>query len=142
MSDDFFTGKWVGEYWYGSDYPGMDQKAPVTFEIHMTLQNGVLKGECLDDETRSHFEKPALVEGTINNNEISFQKKYPYFWDHDDNFKPRFLPKLPAREIKYTGRFENGVFTGEWIITSAFTDETGEIFEYRGSGSWQMHKAN
>jgi hypothetical protein len=140
MSDDFFSGKWVGEYRYGNDYPGMEQQAPVAFVIHMTIQNGVLTGECLDDETKNHFDKPALIEGTISNNEISFQKKYPYFWDHDDRFKPRFLPKLPAREIKYTGHFNNGKFSGEWIISSAFTDETGEIFEYRGTGYWYMEK--
>ena len=140
MSDDFFSGKWVGEYRYGSDYPGMEQKAPVAFEINFTLQHGVLKGDCVDEETKEHFNKPALIEGTISNNEIKFQKKYPYFWDHDDNFRPRFLPKLPAREIQYTGRFDNGKFSGEWHISSAFTDETGEIFEYHGSGSWHMEK--
>src|SRR5687767_11268153 len=99
MSDDLFSGKWVGEYRYGSDYPGMEEKAPVPFEINMTLKNGVLEGDCVDDETRKHFDKPALIEGTIHDNHISFNKKYPYFWDHDDQFRPRFLPKLPAREI-------------------------------------------
>lgn len=113
MSDDFFSGKWVGEYRYGKDYPGMDQKAPVTFEINMTLKDGILEGECIDHETRDHFEKPALIEGSLRDNQISFKKKYPYFWDHDDNYKPRFLPKLPAREIQYTGRFDNGKFTGK-----------------------------
>jgi hypothetical protein len=140
MSDDFFSGKWVGEYQYGRDYPGMDKIAPVTFEINMTVQDGELKGVCVDNETRNHFEKPVLIEGTIRDNVINFKKKYPYFWDHDDNNRPRFLPKLPARELQYTGRFDNGKFTGEWIISSAFTDETGEVFEYRGTGSWQMHK--
>jgi hypothetical protein len=142
MSDDLFSGKWVGEYRYGKDYPGMHSKTQVSFEINMKVQDGVLKGECVDDETKNHFDKPALIEGTIRDNQISFKKKYPYFWDHDDNNKPRFLPKLPAREIEYTGHFDNGMFTGEWIISSAFTDETGEIFEYRGTGSWQMKKVN
>ena len=142
MSDDFFSGKWVGVYQYGKDYPGMERKEPVPFEIHMTIQDGVLKGECIDEETRSHFDKPALIEGTFRDNVINFKKKYPYFWDHDDQNRPRYLPKLPARELQYTGRFDNGKFTGEWIISSAFTDETGEIFEYRGTGSWKMEKVN
>lgn len=137
MSDDFFSGKWVGEYQYGNGYP---PKAPVSFEIEISVQNGLLKGFCIDDETKNHFEKPSLVEGTINDNQISFKIKYPYFWDHDDKFNPRYLPKLPARQIEYNGRFENGKFTGEWTVTSAFTDETGEVFEYDGSGSWEMRK--
>lgn len=107
----------------------------------MSVQNGLLKGFCIDDETKNHFEKPSLIEGSINDNQINFKIQYPYFWDHDDKFNPRYLPKLPARQIEYNGRFENGKFTGEWAITSAFTDETGEVFEYDGSGSWEMRKA-
>lgn len=140
MSDDFFSGKWVGEYRYGSNYPGMEKKAPVRFEINMTLVDGVLKGNCVDDETKGYFEKPAMIEGNIHDNIISFKKIYPFFWDHDDKNNPRFIPKLPARELEYTGKFENGKFTGEWEISSVFTDETGEIFEYRGTGSWTMEK--
>src|SRR5687767_7425373 len=113
MSDDFFSGKWAGEYRYGNDYPGMEDAIPVHFEINMTLQSGVLTGECVDDETKKHFDKPAIIEGAIRDNHINFKKKYPYFWDHDDKNNPRFLPKLPARQIEYTGEFKDGQFSGE-----------------------------
>lgn len=141
MSDDFFSGQWTGEYWYSTDYPGLKERAPIPFVINMTLQDGVLKGDCVDDETKHFFVKPAIIDGTISNNTISFKKIYPHFWDHDENNKLRFLPKLPARLILYTGQFENGQFKGDWEVSSVFTDETGEIFEYRGRGFWQMKKA-
>jgi len=140
MSDDFFSGKWVGEYRYGNNFPGMEKKAPVRFEINMTVENGVLKGMCVDEETRNYFDKPAFIEGTIRENAITFHKKYPFFWDHDDNNNPRFIPKLPPRQIQYTGRFENGIFSGEWEVSSVFTDETDEVFEYRNTGFWSMQK--
>lgn len=141
MSDDLFSGKWIGEYKYGSDYPALERKAPVSFEMEITVQGGVMKGTCVDEETKTNFDKPAIIEGTISDNQVNFKKIYPHFWDHDDNNKPRFIPKLPARELSYTGRFENGKFAGEWQISSVFTDETGEVFEYGGRGSWQMQKA-
>lgn len=140
MSDDFFSGKWVGEYRYGTDYPGMEKKAPVRFELQMTLEGDVLKGVCVDDETMNYFDKPVIIEGTFRDNIISFAKKYPFFWDHDEKNNPRFIPKLPARKIQYTGQFQNGQFSGEWESSSSFTDETGEVFEYRGTGSWNMKK--
>lgn len=138
MSDDFFSGKWVGEYRYGEGYP---PKAPVRFEIEMTVQNGLLIGFCVDDETKHHFEKPTLIEGTLTDKQIRFHKKFPYFWDHDDKFNPRFMPKLPPRKLEYIGRFEDGKFVGEWQVSSSFTDDTGEVFEYKGSGYWEMRKA-
>jgi hypothetical protein len=140
MSDDFFSGKWIGEYRYSNVHAGMEHKAPVKFEIEMTLEAGVLKGVCIDEETKGYFDKPTLIEGTIKDNDILFRKKYPFFWDHDDRNNPRFIPKLPAREVQYRGHFANGKFEGEWTVSSRFTDETDEVFEYSNAGTWSMQK--
>jgi hypothetical protein len=137
MRDDFFSGKWTGRYSYGAEYIGIP---PVPFELDMTVLNGNVQGECRDDETKHHFDRPATIEGTLQDNQITFIKKYPWFWDHDQHNKPRFFPKLPAREVRYTGRFENGKFTGEWLISSLYTDESGQVLEYRGTGTWEMTK--
>ena len=142
MIDDLFSGKWVGEYRYSNDHAGMEQKAPVRFEIEMTIDAGVLKGVCVDEETKGHFEKPTHIEGTLEGNNIIFRKKYPFFWDHDDKNNPRFIPKLPPREVQYKGHFDNGKFTGEWTVSSVFTDETEEVFEYRNTGTWSMQKVS
>lgn len=141
MSDDFFSGKWVGEYRYSNEIAGMENKAPVRFEIEMTLERGTLKGVCVDEETKSYFDKPTPIEGTIQDNTIIFRKKYPFFWDHDDKNNPRFLPKLPPREVQFKGHFDNGKFSGEWTVSSVFTDETDEVFESRNTGTWSMQKA-
>ncbi len=140
MTDDFFSGKWAGEYRYGSDYPGLEKKAPITFEIQMRVENGKVTGECVDDETKGYFHRPSVIEGTMQEDRINFKKLYPHFWDHDDNHNPRYIPKLPPRELLYKGQFKDGQFSGEWEIFSVFTDETGEKFEYRGTGSWYMKK--
>jgi hypothetical protein len=51
-----------------------------------------------------------------------------------------FKQEQPSQEINYTGRFENGIFIGDWEIISTYKDSFGHIQKDLGNGSWSMHK--
>ena len=139
MNDDRYCGKWAGEYTYGDDYIESLRGKCVAFEIDITLVNGLIQGHCTDAEATPHFEQPALIEGSILGQTISFVKRYPYYWQHEEKGQ-RFLPKLPSQEILYSGQFTNEQFEGEWEITSTLPDVQGGFIAYKGSGRWFMKK--
>jgi hypothetical protein len=140
MNDQHLSGKWIGKYTYGDEYDESVRGKTVDFELYISVVNGLIKGECVDAEVTTHFEKPATIEGTMVNNTISFVKRYPYYWQHEKGGQ-RFLPKFPSQEISYTGRFENDRFEGEWEIITILVDAQGEMISYKGVGSWFMTKA-
>jgi hypothetical protein len=57
-----------------------------------------------------------------------------------DEGKPRFFPKLPSQEIRYSGLFTGERFEGEWEKVITFDQESEDAFEYSGTGSWYMAK--
>jgi hypothetical protein len=139
MNDKQLSGKWTGTYTYGDEYDESVRGKSVDFELNISIVNGVIKGECFDAEASGHFEKPAIIEGTMVNNTINFVKRYPYYWQHEKGGQ-RFLPKLPSQEINYSGRFENDRFEGEWEIITTLIDAQGELISYKGVGRWFMKK--
>jgi len=134
-----FVGKWSGTYTYGNEYDEPVKGKTVAFEMTLTLVNGQLKGECTDEESAAHFGEPAVIEGSVHDNSISFIKRYPYYWQHEIN-GPRFLPKLPSQEILYSGQFVNDKFEGEWEIVTILADAHGELISYKSYGHWAMKK--
>jgi hypothetical protein len=140
MNDQEFLGKWVGVYTYGEDCAAPLRGKKVLFEIHITSQNGFITGDCIDEEATPHFKEPARIEGSVHGNTISFVKRYPYYWQNEEN-GPRFLPKLPSQEVHYSGQFINGQFEGEWEVITALTDGDGSAVTFKGTGYWFMKKA-
>lgn len=139
MNDQLFSGKWVGEYTYGEEYDDPVKGKTVAFEMNITIVNGLLKGECTDAEATAHFEQPAIIEGSVLDNTITFIKRYPHYWQHEKNGM-RFLPKLPSQEICYTGQFVNDRFEGEWEIITKLAGAQGEPVSFKGIGSWFMKR--
>ena len=139
MNDKQFVGKWMGTYTYGDDYDEPVKGKTVAFEMTLKLVNGTIQGECTDEESGAHFQEPASIEGSVHENSISFVKRYPYYWQHEQN-GPRFLPKLPSQEILYSGQFVNDRFEGEWEIITILADAHGELVSFKSYGSWSMKK--
>ena len=139
MNDQLYSGKWVGEYTYGEEYDEPVKGKTVAFVMNLTIVNGLLKGECTDGEATAHFQQPAIIEGSVLGNTISFIKRYPHYWQHEKS-GPRFLPKLPSQEISYSGQFVNDKFEGEWEIVTQLADATGELVSFKGFGRWFMKK--
>ncbi|HWI93244.1 MAG TPA: hypothetical protein VNT20_18325 [Flavisolibacter sp.] len=138
---DKITGKWIGEYMYGNLYPKEWQGKVVTFELDLTFSEGKITGTCVDDDTKDHFSEPAIISGFIRDNYINFIKKYPYFNQINEDLNGiDFKQEQPSQEINYTGRFENGIFIGDWEIISTYKDSFGRTQKDLGNGSWSMHK--
>lgn len=142
MSDKALSGKWTGEFMYGNLYPAELRGKAVTFELDITVENGQFSGFATDEETDAHFNRPATVSGFIEDNLISFIKKYPHYYETNPNDPEKmiFYPEVASHEIHYEGRYVNGVFTGDWEIISSYKDEWGNIHEDGGNGSWSMQK--
>ncbi|OQP54627.1 hypothetical protein A4H97_21935 [Niastella yeongjuensis] len=140
MNDQQLCGTWTGAYTYGNEYDVPLKGKMVTFEMKLTIVNGVITGECIDAESTKHFKAPAIIEGSMgDDHSIKFVKRYPHYWQHEKSGQ-RFLPKLPSQEIYYSGAFVNNEFEGEWEIVTVLVDAQGEMVTYRGYGSWGMKR--
>ncbi len=138
MNEYDFSGNWVGYY---TLYYENNISKDYAFKINMQVLDGVLKGTCVDDESLVVFDEPATVEGFIEENFISFIKKYPHAWAMDENGGALKFEDVPSHEIHYAGNFENGAFSGYWEISIEAIDENGEISNTDLQGTWRMQKA-
>lgn len=128
-----------GQYTYGEPYPDDLKGKSVPFEIEWTLEDGIIKGTCVDDEGKKIFDEPATIHGFIDNGIISFIKKYPKYWIVDENGVNKVLDKPAPPEIHYSGIVVNGGFEGDWGMTVAHKLENGTIEEYRCTGTWTLN---
>lgn len=140
MIDQNFSGKWTGEYIYGEGYPATIRGKRVAFEIELLLRNGVVQGFCTDEIATPYFNQPAVIEGSISHNCITFIKRYPHYWWLEEYRGPRFFPKLPSQEVLYTGCYCEGRFEGEWEIITVLQDERGDTLAFKEAGHWNMKK--
>jgi len=139
MNDQDLCGKWTGEYIYGEEYAKPVRGKKVAFEVNITFNEGLVKGDCTDEETTLYFKEPAVIEGSVAGHSISFIKRYPHYWQNEEG-GPRFLPKLPSQEIHYSGQYANGRFEGEWEVSTILNDGQGTVIT--GTGHWFMKKVD
>lgn len=140
-NDKFFSGEWIGEYYYGESY-GDDAGIAITFELNIIVKDGVITGTFVDEETSHIFDEPGSVEGFIDGDFTSFVKRYPCWWEMhpDDPEKVIVMRDKPSHEIKYEGRYIDGMFTGEWEIVVKTENRGERDLEYFVEGIWNMHK--
>lgn len=141
MSDIFFSGNWEGEYTYEENYFQDRRDICVAFSIAMEVKDGLVKGHCIDDEMGGGAANPAIIEGFIEGNFISFLKRYDHFWYVEENNKVTHVPSVPSHEVHYSGFFEEDLFVGKWEITQQYIDGDGFSHELAFFGTWTMKKA-
>lgn len=138
------TGKWLGQYTYGESYGGDMAGKSIPFVIEIQDRGHKISGLCIDDETKHLINEPATIEGSFDNNYISFIKKYPCRIITDHNLEIKAESKAPSFQIHYTGTLhkrlfsKNYIFRGQWELTCPFQDEMGEVFYHTFEGSWSM----
>jgi len=140
MSDTFFSGHWQGEYTYGHGYPKNYIGKSVSFDISMTLTDGVLKGTCTDDKEKVPVSKPAIMDGFIEGNFISFIKQYAHAWEIEADGTVIEHENQPSHEIHYTGTYDTDGFTGDWEIAMTYVYPNGVLQEYLVGGTWSMKR--
>ena len=134
------TEKWIGSYVYGDAYPEAMKGSSIPFVIEWTINDGILTGTCVDDETKDYYTQPATIQGFIDNGVISFIKKYPCYCSTDDEGNITLDENRPAAEIHYSGMAVENHYEGEWEINMTFVDEYGMLQEYDWTGTWFLYK--
>lgn len=137
LRDRFFSGRWVGQFVYGDEYPEDIRGTVVPFVIEFIVKDGLVKGKCTDLEN-DVLQPEATIEGFIEHNSISFLKKYADLLAIDKVGDLTNQKDMP--DIHYFGEYIDGEFTGEWEIEWIVKNEQGELEEYLDRGTWQMHQ--
>jgi hypothetical protein len=131
---------WTGHFTYREGYTGIEQELIVPFTIEWDLENDIIDGDCIDDEAKTLFSRPATVRGFIEDGMISFIKQYPAAWSKDQTGQAFIIDDKPAPEIHYSGTWAGDHYEGEWEMTETALTEEGDIEEFYSTGEWRMHQ--
>lgn len=146
MSKIIINGKWKGYYEYSKGYPINLQNKKFEFLLEIWNDDEIIKGFCIDDITKEHFNEPAKIEGFIENNIITFILTYPSLVMLNNNDETEIDPKKPSLNIIYTGKIKKPIFTkkyiimGNWDISTSFLDKNKNPHFSTCGGSWFMQK--
>ena len=146
MPTHSLTSRWKGEYTYGEGFPIEIEGKSVPFLMELTFDGHIFQGTCVDEESGHIFSRPATINGIIDNNYVSFIKKYPCSFYFDEDGKTIVNPEIPSMPIHYTGTLrKRGLlftffFEGEWEVTIPIKYDNGETEYYTGLGTWTMKR--
>jgi hypothetical protein len=142
---DFITGRWFGEYRYGNQYSEEQRSKPVKFYIDLFIEDDLIKGTCVDDETHHIFHKPSMIEGSFLNPKIVFYKRYPSSEGLVSGSK-LIADQFNASLVQYSGVLKRKFFwsrphfEGVWEIHGSYLDEQGIAQYYSCDGTWKMKR--
>lgn len=143
---DSITGKWTGKYIYGDSYVDDLKGKSVSFTMDLFFDGEVVRGTCIDEETKGLFKDPSKIEGTFENDAILFYKSYP---DAKDLVGASLLiaKEYNSTSIQYSGVLKKKFFSrkrffeGTWEINGSFLDDNGISNYYALDGTWKMEKS-
>jgi hypothetical protein len=131
-------GSFIGQYTYGEGYPQQQIGTSVSFEMMLTARGVEFFGYCIDEATKLVFPEGAEVIGLIENNMISFDKRYPKAVQLDENGFTTVIEDGIPPLIQYEGELFGERFEGVWEIHQHYK-ENEEVFSIMiGSGTWAM----
>ena len=136
------NGEWIGYYSYGEMYPANLQAMKCGFEMKLNTNGDNLEGTCSDDDMKGKLDTPANIKGTINADQLSFTKQYPFAFSIDQNGTVHKAPNQTPPFIEYDGKFDPATSNcnGTWKITMMETTGRNEMVERVYSGPWSMKK--
>ena len=133
-------GKWMGQYTYGGDYPGLVTGRSVLFEMNVTSSGIEFYGYFSDYETKNIFEDMGVVSGFTEGDFIYFEKQYPKDWQITEAGMVEIIENSFPPLIKYEGIFLNGQFEGNWEIHRYYQGDDERYSMIFGTGTWSMRK--
>jgi hypothetical protein len=138
--------KWKGSYTLGKSYSKGLAGKTVNFVMILKIDNGKISGYCQDiGEIEDAFDKPAVIEGSLNQGKIVFTKKYPGMLVVDEENYYAF-PDSPSSEITYKGVLKTNFFSrkkhfkGTWDLKAKFLNEDNEEITSEHEGTWLMER--
>jgi hypothetical protein len=140
---DRISGKWSGEFVYGSEYDSQKRGKKVKFIMTLMYDNGIVRGFSIDEEAKEVFSEPAKIEGSFENGVIAFYLTY-----HKDSIvgEEENAAEYGVGSIQYIGFLRKKIFSkkvyfsGTWDIGESELDSNGRACYYHSSGTWKMEK--
>jgi hypothetical protein len=148
MGELSIKGKWIGQLTYDSTYPIEYRNKVLSFQITISQEKELLKGECVDDITEQLLLKAATIEGVYENEAIYFVKRYPCLITLDERNHLKLFPAEPSMGIEYKGHLRKKLFSkkryfkGTWDISGSYVDGNGMSYYYSMGGKWKMEKTD
>ncbi len=136
--DNKINGTWVGQLTYDNE----NEDNILHFEMTISVRKGIITGKCQDMGESKDIQEPAEINGFVENNIVSFIKKYKHYYEIDENDNLREVPGKAPVDINYTGKYieEQKRIEGDWdIITQSHQYGYGS-FEEVITGKWMMVK--
>jgi hypothetical protein len=134
------TGSWKGKYVYGGGYGATITGRSVSFDMELTCVEGLLSGYCIDEHHKELVEKPATLEGYVEDDRIFFIKYYPQAIVVNEEGNVLNFPDEPSQDIHFMGHGRNGRYSGKWETSNLEKALDGTYYEVSGEGTWSMKK--
>ncbi len=142
MHNSSFSGKWAGQFVYGSDYGDLEgEKVTFMLLVEKNDENG-FEGKAFDIDGIGVNKEAASVRGFIEDSMISFVKQYPTTYVFREDLALEFLSNKLSPEIHYTGDYNESkqMFSGHWEIVWSEVKQGEDYLEYLCTGTWEMRK--
>lgn len=135
------NGQWNGFYEYGVGYDLPFFGSRVEMEIKFIESDGKISGIVNEIPSQFSVNASASIEGFVENEIISFIKKYPIIPEINPD-KKTVSQSEGSLEIIHTGFIdeENQAIYGDWIIEEEFIDENGYNQIETLSGIWLLKR--
>ena len=140
---DVISGKWSGEFVYGSEYEDQKRGKKVKFFMTLFFDGNIVRGTSLDDEAKEIFREPAKIEGSFENGVLVF---YLTYQKQSIIGVKKNAAQYGIGSIQYIGHLKKKFlskeiyFSGIWEINESKLESNGEVYHSFGSGTWQMKK--
>lgn len=129
---------WNGKYSYENNF---DEANSFGFILKVKYHNTSFEGIALDEEFTVLTGEHAVIKGFIDNEHISFVKKYPFKFEEQEDGSILIDREKKGHEVIYNGFLNKdiGVWEGEWeILQNEVQISMGKYEEFLITGFWQM----
>ena len=137
---DNLSGKWTGSYTFDPEFS--EDNTENKFELTLTVDDDDLTGEVIDI---TDDEKPpvrAKIEGFMDEDEISFIKKYPSLVLKNELNETLVDKEKEHPDIHYHGTIQENYIEGTWDMELGVVLQAGQYYSQMITGTWKMEKAN
>lgn len=135
------NGNWIGKMKYGESF-GEHKDKELTFSMIIQSQDGELTGSVTDLEGFGACPEEALIEGFIEDDLISFIKKFPVCYEFNENWELVKIEEKAPTEINFSGNYnaETGKFAGEWDMFFKSEPVGLGYIDLSVTGEWEIEK--
>lgn len=137
------NGAWTGKLIY---LTGVDENAKgkeMQFKVAIYEKDGEVTGKSVDIKGHGFVPEEASIEGFIEDDMISFIKKYPACYEPDGNGNMVKVEDREPYEINFSAIYdkENNKFSGSWDMLIKSHQIGFSFYDEMIAGEWEMQKA-